>query len=82
MKNYIKGNIPFSMKTILRREYSGITATVLGFVFVAGIREYFMTWKLENWLCYVYWIAGALLFSLIFKLLKHQTKVLYEEDRS
>ncbi|MNJ92107.1 Isoprenylcysteine carboxyl methyltransferase (ICMT) family protein [compost metagenome] len=82
MKNYIKGDIPFSIKTILRREYSGISATALGFIFVAGIREFFMTKTIANPICYVYWIAGALLFSLIFKLLKHKTKVLYEEDRS
>lgn len=43
MKNYEKTSIPFSMKTILRREYSGISATVLGFIFVAVLREYFAT---------------------------------------
>lgn len=82
MKNYEKGAIPFSFKTILRREYSGISATVLGFVFVAGVREFFVKKTIENPMCYIYWIAGALLFSLIFKLLKHKTKILHEEDRS
>lgn len=82
MKNYEKSPIPFSMKTILRREYSGITATVLGFIFVAVLREYFTTWKIENPLTYVYWTGGALLYSLIFKLIKHNTKILFEEDRS
>lgn len=82
MKNYEKGTIPFSFKTILRREYSGISATVLGFVFVAAVREFFQKNTLEHPMCYVYWIVGALLFSLIFKLLKHKTKILHEEDRS
>lgn len=81
-KNYEKGNIPFSMKTILRREYSGISATVLGFVFVAAVREFSISKSISNPLCYVYWVVGAVLFSLIFKLLKHKTKILFEEDRS
>lgn len=82
MKNYEKGTIPFSIKTILRREYSGISATVLGFVFVAAVREFFLTGTIKHPLCYGFWIAGALLFSLIFKLIKHKTKILFEEDRS
>lgn len=82
MKNYQKGDIPFSMKTIMRREYSGITATALGFIFVAYLREWFMTEKLPTSLNYVYWTIGALLISLIFRTLKHNTKILFEEDRS
>jgi protein-S-isoprenylcysteine O-methyltransferase Ste14 len=82
MKNYIKSPIPFSMKTILRREYSGISATVLGFVFVAVLRDYFADWTIENPMQYIYWTAGALVYSLISKLIKHNTKLLYEEDRS
>ncbi len=81
-KNYEKSEIPFSIKTILRREYSGISATVIGFVFVAFVREILTTHTIKHPICYVYWLVGALLFSLIFKLLKHKTKVLFEEDRS
>ena len=82
MKNYKKGAISFSMKTIMRREYSGITATALGFIFVAYLREWFFTKELPTSLNYVYWTVGALLISLIFRTLKHNTKLLYEEDRS
>src|SRR3989344_2989617 len=82
MKNYKKGEIPFSMKTIMRREYAGITATMLGFIFVAYLREWFLTEKVPTSLNYVYWTAGALLISLIFRTLKHNTKILFEEDRS
>jgi protein-S-isoprenylcysteine O-methyltransferase Ste14 len=81
-KNYKKGDIPFSMKTIMRREYSGITATMLGFIFVAYLREYFITEEWPTSMNYVYWTAGALLISLIFRTLKKSTKLLYEEDRS
>lgn len=82
MKNYQKGNISFSMKTILRREYAGMTATALGFIFVAYLREWFTTGNLPISCNYIYWTAGALLFTLIFRTLKHNTKLLHEDDRS
>ncbi len=82
MKNYKKGEISFSLKTILRREYAGISATAIGFIFVAYIREWTITEKVPTSLNYVYWLAGALAFSLIFRTLKHNTKILFEEDRS
>lgn len=82
MKNYKKGGIPFSIKTIMRREYSGITATMLGFIFVAYLRQWFLTKEIPMSMNYVYWVIGALLISLIFRTLKHNTKILFEEDRS
>jgi len=82
MKNYQKGAISFSMKTIMRREYAGITATTLGFIYVAFLREWFMTKTFPTSMNYIYWTAGALLITLIFRTLKHNTKILYEEDRS
>lgn len=82
MKNYQKGNIPFSVRTIMRREYAGVTATTLGFIYVAFLREWFLTKELPTSVNYIYWTAGALLITLIFRTLKHNTKILYEEDRS
>ena len=41
LKLYKPSIIPFSIKTVLRREYSGVLATVIGFVFVELIRYYF-----------------------------------------
>jgi len=41
-KNYEKAPISFSMKTILRREYSGITATIIGFLFVDILRNFIL----------------------------------------
>lgn len=81
-KNYEKSNIPFSMKTILRREYSGITATIIGFVFVEILRNYFSTWKFEVTTYEYITLAVALGITLVLRSLKHYTKVLHEEDRS
>ena len=81
-KNYEKGEIPFSIKTIMRREYSGITATILGFVFVDVLRVSFTQGAFEFTPMHGYVTVGALLISVIFRSLKHYTKVLFEADRS
>lgn len=81
-KNHVPTEIKFSMKTILRREYSGITATILGFVFIDIIRDLFhMDDYSFNW-NYLIVIGGALLLTLVLRTLKHKTKILFEEDRS
>lgn len=81
-KNHEKTQIPFSMKTILRREYSGVTATIIGFVFINFFRDWFtegeVQWKINHAIV----IGIALLISLVLRTLKHNTKILFEEDRS
>lgn len=81
-KNYVKTDIPFSMKTILRREYSGVTATILGFVFIDFFRDWFVTGEIQFRWYYVITAGIAILISLILRTLKHNTKILFEEDRS
>lgn len=81
-KNYEKNDIKFSMKTILRREYSGVTATILGFLFVDFFRDLFLTGELTFRWYYIYVLVGALLISLILRTLKHNTRILHEDDRS
>ena len=82
MKNHIKTEIPFSMKTILRREYSGVTATIIGFVFVAFLRDWFTTGQPHFKIVYGITLASGLLISFVLRTLKHKTKVLFEADRS
>lgn len=81
-KNYIKSDIRFSMKTILRREYSGITATVIGFLFIDFFKRLFEMKKVEFALYQGIILGAALLYTLILRSLKHYTKILFEEDRS
>lgn len=82
MKNHIKTEIPFSLKTILRREYSGVTATIIGFVFVAFFRDWFTTGEPHYKVSYGIVLGIGLAISLILRTLKHNTKVLFEADRS
>lgn len=82
-KNYVKNTIPFSIKTILRREYSGVTATILGFVFIDIVRVWVLLGSGFEWQHrFTITIAAALLISLVLRTLKHNTKILHEEDRS
>jgi hypothetical protein len=81
-KNFESSSIPFSLKTILRREYSGVTATIIGFLFVDILRDYKMNEGFENKMSYWIVLGAALFISLFLRTLKHHTKVLHEEDRS
>jgi protein-S-isoprenylcysteine O-methyltransferase Ste14 len=81
-KNYEKSPIPFSLKTTLRREYSGITATIIGFVFVDFFRLWFMNGEVVWSKNHLITLIVALMITLVFRSLKHYTKVLHEDDRS
>src|SRR5210317_65497 len=44
---YIKGDIPFSLISVLRREYSGVLATVFSFAFIDHLRHFFQTGEID-----------------------------------
>lgn len=79
---YRKNTVPFSFKSVLRREYSGMLATVFGFMFIDLFRYYFdygiFEWKLTS----VYVFGLALVITLTLRSLKHYTSLLTEKDRS
>lgn len=76
------GETKFSMKSVLRREYSGILATVFGFVYV----EFLIGWFKWNTIAVgknlIYLFGITLLVTIILRTLKHSTKMLNEEGRS
>jgi len=74
--------VPLSVKTILRREYSGILATALGFAFVNAARHYFGgTGPMPGSLTLVL-LGAALVWALVFRTLKRSTGLLNEDGRS
>ncbi len=81
-KQYDKADISFSLKTSLRREYSGVSATIIGFIFVEFLRLSFLNEKLMWNNSLTISLVVALSISLILRSLKHYTKVLNEVDRS
>jgi protein-S-isoprenylcysteine O-methyltransferase Ste14 len=67
----------FSIKQVLRREYSGVLATVIGFVFVQQLIGMFS--KGQGYIVgreYLYMLVGTGLAALVLRSLKHYTKVL------
>lgn len=81
-KNKVKSDIPFSFKTTLRREYSGITATIIGFVFVDFLRVWFTNGEVQWKTGHLITLIVAFSITLILRTLKHNTTILQEEDRS
>ena len=82
LKLYKPSIISFSLKTVLRREYSGVLATVIGFVYVELIRHYF---SIGEWFIrpsFLYVLLGVFFAALLLRTLKHHTALLSEEGRS
>jgi protein-S-isoprenylcysteine O-methyltransferase Ste14 len=78
--NYKTSSIPFSIKTVLRREYSGVLATVIGFCFVEVLRNYVIGEELiSNSLICV--LIATLAVCLLLRTLKRNTQILHEKDR-
>ncbi|NOU48794.1 MAG: DUF1295 domain-containing protein [Bacteroidales bacterium] len=82
LKKFKKSEIPFSVKSVLRREYSGALATVLGFVFVDQIRYYAYhgIYNLSRLSTAIFILAA--LIALLLRSLKHYTNLLKEDGRS
>lgn len=80
--DYRPSGIPFSLKTVLRREYSGILAAVIGFLFVSVLRRHATIdmWHITNG---ELWILGTtLVFTFGLRIIKKTTNWLDESDRS
>ena len=80
--NFKKSEVPFSMKSVLRREYSGVLATVIGFFYVEVLIGYFRWHGFHVGVIFIYVLAAAAFAALLLRSLKHYTGVLREEGRS
>ncbi|MFH0864821.1 MAG: isoprenylcysteine carboxylmethyltransferase family protein [Bacteroidota bacterium] len=78
---YIKSSFPFSFKSILRREYSGLAATAISFAFIDILRIYFITAQIVWQRVSVYVMVATILIAIILRTLKH-CHMLDEEGRS
>jgi protein-S-isoprenylcysteine O-methyltransferase Ste14 len=79
---FISSSVPFSLKSVLRREYSGVFATVIGFVFVDVLRNYSIYRRYEPNYNHLWIVGVAAAITLILRSLKHYTKILNEDGRS
>lgn len=81
-KHYTKTTIPLSIKSVLRREYAGILATVIGFSFIDVARIYVETNDLNITPIVLKILLISLFVVFILRSLKHYTNILTEKDRS
>ncbi len=82
LRKFKKNVVPFSIVSVLRREYSGVLATVLGFVFIDDLRRYFADGNFEIYTPWHYALIASIVMVIVLRSLKHYTKVLKEEGRS
>ena len=80
--NFKKSDIPFSIITVLRREYSSVLSSIIGFVFIEGFKNYFTTkaWVISTFSFQI--LISVLILVFILRTLKHYTNVLNEKGRS
>jgi protein-S-isoprenylcysteine O-methyltransferase Ste14 len=79
---WTKPSVPFSIITVLRREYSGIIASVFGFVFTDIVRHFALSGQFAYTPQILYPSIVITLFCLLLRTLKHHTKLLNEEGRN
>lgn len=82
LKNYKSSKLVFSLKSVLRREYSGVLATVFGFVFIDNLRYYLQYKDLEITRTSNLILGATIVIVLILRTLKHHTSLLKESGRS
>lgn len=81
LKNFRRSEIPFSLISVLRREYSGFLAAVLGFVFIDNLRFWVIFNKFEYRRISIYVFVVSIIITLTLRTLKHANK-LNEKGRS
>jgi protein-S-isoprenylcysteine O-methyltransferase Ste14 len=82
LRKYRKNIVPFSLVSVLRREYSGALATVIGFVFIDDLRRYFFENSFDIYTPWHYVLIVTIVIVIILRSLKHYTGVLKESGRS
>ena len=81
--NFKKSDTPFSIITVLRREYASMLAAVIGFVFVEGVRNYFFYPEKDLISGFsLQFLVGTAIIVFVLRSLKHYTHLLNEKGRS
>jgi protein-S-isoprenylcysteine O-methyltransferase Ste14 len=77
-----KSSVPFSFKSVLRREYSGVLATVIGFAYIELMQNVFQyhQWTISKNMLML--LAATVVVTITLRSLKHYTRLLNEEGRS
>ncbi len=74
--NWKKPDLPFSLKSILRREYNGLLGTIACFTGIKLVGHYFASGNLQIWIGWWIFLAAGTAIFLILWFLKKFTPVL------
>jgi len=80
-KNWKKVNLPFSFRTVLKREYSGFFAIIVYFTSMKVARALFSEGKLELDLAWATLFIIGLIIYLTLRTLKRKTKILNSQEK-
>ncbi len=82
LSNFKKSSIPFSITTVLRREYAGVLAAVISFNFIELCRNYFTSYEFKISSFSLKILIFTTILTIMLRSLKHYTNFLEEKDRS
>jgi protein-S-isoprenylcysteine O-methyltransferase Ste14 len=80
-KNWRSPDLSFSLKSVLKREYTGLLAIVASFTFLEIAGDVFTEGKLELDLMWIIIFSAGLIIYLTLRTLKKKTKTLLVEGR-
>jgi len=81
-KKHKKSTVPFSFKSIIRREYSSVMAMALSFMAIDLLRYLIVFRKFDFDRISIYVAAATVVLAALLSLLRHNTNLLNEEGRS
>jgi len=81
-RRYRRTDIPFSLRSVFRREYSGWLATAIGFAYIDILRTYALGGGWEWQRVSVFVLAAFSFLAILLRSLKHHTRILHEAGRS
>jgi protein-S-isoprenylcysteine O-methyltransferase Ste14 len=81
LKNWRPANLAFSLKTVLKREYSGIFGIIAAFTFLEVTGDIFAEGRFKLELTWSIIFSAGLIFYLVLMFIKKKTKILYVTGR-
>ncbi len=76
-----KSNVPFSIKSVMRREYSGVLAMAVGYFYVDNLRNFVDNQVFDPFRISTYVLVASIVLVLVLRTMKHRG-LLNEADRS
>ena len=80
-RHYVRAELPFSLRNVLKREYNSITNLFLVFALLDLFRNLAVTGRLYLEPMYITLLVAALIFWAVIRYLVKRTKFLYVEGR-